>query len=128
MDAPADFATTTDLVNYWRPLNNTQIARAGILLALASVLIRQEAKSVDSDVATGVLSSQVPKWVAMDMVKTAMLPGKYEGRSQFSRTVGPYVDSATLVNPAGTLVMTKDHAKKLGIGEATAPIFHFGDC
>lgn len=123
-----DFAGIDDLALYWRKMSTAEDARAGTLLALASVFIRQEKPSVDADVQSGALSAELPKWVAMDIVKNAMMAGKHEGKSQYARSVGPFVDSATLVNPAGTLVLTAAHLKAIGVGAATAPVWNFGDC
>lgn len=131
MTAPSereDFATAEELTRYWKPLSEAKFEQAGYLLQLASQLIRDKVPSIDARLAAGTISTVTVAHVALDMVTVAMLPGDQRGRTQFQRVKGPFTDSGSLVNPAGSLYLSPEQLARLDAGVATAPQWHFGDC
>lgn len=109
------FATVSDLETGWQPLSDSQKARAGVLLARASVKIRNKYKSIGRRLAefdtnpesATALDPEVPKMIVCEMVKRVLIAAPTEGFSQFSETSGPFTDSATVHNPGGDMFILK---------------------
>lgn len=113
------FATSADLIARWRPLTPTEETRADALLEDASQMILDEdRRRVLADL-TEVTPSLVR--VVCKMVQRAMTaPVDAQPVSQLSQSMGPFAESATYVNPAGDMYLTKAERRQLGLRVARA--------
>jgi hypothetical protein len=93
------------LEGYWRPLTDTEAARATVLLGAAGDLINEQRGS-ENFVATAC------KWVSLDMVKRAML-SQADGVSQQQQAMTDMSVNQVFVNPAGALYITADELRRL---------------
>lgn len=118
MSEPEPFATHEDLAKRWHSLLEGEQEQADELLADASDKIRQQApKANDSSWAQA--HARTLTRVCCGMVKRAMqqqASGMPEGVTQSSETTGPFVNGYTWSNPDGSLYLTAEDRKDLGIG------------
>jgi len=113
---PEVYATPGDLAARWRPLAPDEEARAGVLLADASAVLRATDDTLDARIAAGVLDPNLVRGVVCAMVKRAMVAGlDVEGVTQQSQTAGPYAASVSYANPSGSLYVTRAERRALGI-------------
>ncbi|MFC9769449.1 hypothetical protein [Rhodococcus jostii] len=117
----ADFATPTEVEAVWRPLSAEETANAALLLTAAAQWIRDNTPDIaDNDPAA--------RFVSIDVVKSALLAGPFTGHASYSKTIGPWSKSGTLINPAGALQFTDVHKELLGISVTGSAHWFFGDC
>lgn len=121
---PEPYATVDAVEEQWQPLTDQEKARAGALLGMAAVLLR---RNVPDLVAPNAETVAVARQVSIDMVVDALLPGEHRGKASYSTTVGRIVDSATLLNPATTVVFTADQRALFGLSDTPSPSWRFGD-
>lgn len=117
------YATHEDLAAGWRPLSPAEQERATVLLGRASVHIDSEAPDVEARVTATppLLNPEVPKIVACNMVKRAMMsPVDQPPMTQFQETTGPFSSGGTFANPTGDLYLTKAERRMLGVGTQQA--------
>ena len=110
------FATVSDLEARWRGLSEAEQARAAVLLADASALIR------DTVPEWGQVSEQTLRAICCAVVRRAMsvdvdLP---DGVSSFNETAGPFSQQMSFSNPTGDLYLTRAEKARMGVGVATA--------
>lgn len=117
----ADFATYQDVQNVWRPLSQVEQENARLLLAAAAKWIRDRLP----DIADG---DPTAKLVSIQVTKAALIPGAFEGHSSYSKGIGPWSKSGSLINPAAVLVFTDEHKELLGIAPSGGPHWNFEDC
>ncbi|MFD7046331.1 hypothetical protein [Rhodococcus jostii] len=115
------FAEPADIVSVWRPLSAQETANATLLLTAAAQWIRDNAPNVAND-------DPAAKYVSIDVVKSALLAGPFTGHASYSKTIGPWSKSGTLINPAGALQFTDVHKELLGISVTGSAHWFFGDC
>ncbi|OZC62141.1 hypothetical protein CH267_00950 [Rhodococcus sp. 06-621-2] len=121
------YATIDDIPESWRPRTAGKVQDAVNALELAAILIRRNVDMTNLDIDDEKLI--IARHVAVDMVRPLIsLADENYGKTQYSTTVGGIADSATLLNPSGTLYFTEAYKALFGIGPATVPQFHFGDC
>lgn len=127
------YATTADMEPRWlrltgRPLTEEQRGEAADALQLAGILIRRNVDMAPADPTTRAERTVIARDVSIDMVVAALAVG-YEvyGKRSYSSTVGGIADSATLVNPAASMVITEAHLAMFRGTPATTPLAHFGD-
>ena len=111
------FATVDDLESRWRSLLLDEQARATVLLADASTLLRAEVPDVDARLTATppTLDIGVPTMIVCAMVKRAMLAGTdTDGIASNQQTVGPFTQSSTYANPLGNLYLAKNERRMLG--------------
>lgn len=114
--ADIPFATVSDLEARWRGLSEAEQARAAVLLADASALIR------DTVPGWGQVSEQTLRAICCAVVRRAMsvdvdLP---DGVSSFNETAGPFTQQMSFANPTGDLYLTRAEKARMGVGVATA--------
>lgn len=114
------FATVEQLEAYWKPLNETEEARATLMLEMASnrLLLIGEQVSVDvqSKVDTSAPYASVAQWVVMEATKRAMnTPIDQPPVDEFSQTAGPYSENYKYTNPSGDLWFKKSELASLGL-------------
>lgn len=114
--ADIPFATVSDLESRWRGLSEAEQARAEVLLADASALIR------DTVPKWGQVSDQTLRVICCAVVRRAMsvdvdLP---DGVSSFNETAGPFSQQMSFANPTGDLYLTRAEKARMGVGVATA--------
>lgn len=116
----ADFATVAQLEAFWKPLDTTEEARAGVLLELASARLREIGIDVGVDVDTEAADREsyavTIRWVTMEAVKRAMLtPIDSPPTEQWQRAAGPYSENIKYSNPSGDLWFKKSELQALGL-------------
>ena len=112
------FATTSDLVNRWRELNDTEKKRAETLLldATAKITSMCNDSGVDIDEENEVQAHNLLA-TTCEMVKRAMLSSVDSApTTSYSQGAGSYTESFTYANPTGDLYLTSAEKKLLGIG------------
>jgi hypothetical protein len=102
------FASATDLEARWKPLSADETARAGVLLAAASRMIRRTYRTVDARIAAGEINSEDVVDVVTAMVKRVMIRSDVEGLESRSETAGPWSYQDKFANPLGNMYMTAD--------------------
>lgn len=118
--AGAVYATVEDLSTYWRPIEESETARAEDLLSLASSRLRLCAAKVDIDIDTGIENDDdykdAVKWVVMEATKRALqTPVDVPPVDNYSQSAGPYSENYRFTNPSGDLWFKKAELKTLGI-------------
>lgn len=109
------FATNDDLAARWRPLTDAEKARADVLIADASRMIRRLYPDVDSRIASGDLELEDLTAIVCAMVKRVMLaPANLDGVESRSQTTGPFSVSDKFSNPMGNMFLTADEKSILG--------------
>lgn len=116
----ANFASVEQLEAFWKDLNETEEARAEVLLELASARLREIGYDVDVDVDANVAAREsyavTIRWVVMEAVKRAMLtPTDTPPVDTFSQTAGPYSENYKFTNPSGDLWFKKSELQALGL-------------
>ena len=114
------YAGADALAAFWRTLTAPEIARADILLALASNRLRQIATDVaidlDEQVNASPVKASVAQWVVMEATKRAMLvPTDAPPVNQMQQTAGPYSENYIFTNPSGDLWFKNTELKALGL-------------
>lgn len=118
--AGAVYATVEDLSTYWRPIEESETARAEDLLSLASSRLRLYAAKVDIDIDTEIENDDdykdAVKWVIMEATKRALqTPVDVPPVDNYSQSAGPYSENYRFTNPSGDLWFKKAELKTLGI-------------
>lgn len=116
----AQYATTTDLSTYWRPIETSEEARANDLLSLASSRLRLYATNagfnLDEKIAENADYAEALKWVVMEATKRALsTPIDTPPVDSYSQAAGPYSENYKFTNPSGDLWFKKAELKTLGI-------------
>lgn len=108
------FATSSDLIQDWRPLSESEAAQADRLLEKASALIRSRVPDIDARLEDETLDPLIAEMVACSMVRRAMSAGGgADGIKQQSDTAGQVSQSTTYANPLGALYITKSELRDL---------------
>ena len=114
------FATTTDMVELWRPMSPAEQERAEKLLEVISDSLRYEAVKVGKDLdammeQTPILANVV-KSVTVDVAaRTLMTSTDGEPLSQMSESALGYSVSGTYLVPGGGLFIKKSELARLGL-------------
>lgn len=116
----AQYATTTDLSTYWRPIETSEEVRANDLLSLASSRLRLYATNagfnLDEKIAENTDYAEAVKWVVMEATKRALsTPIDTPPVDSYSQAAGPYSENYKFTNPSGDLWFKKAELKTLGI-------------
>lgn len=116
-----NYAEISDLVIFWRELNETERQRAEMLLKLASNILRGKGASVGIDIDAEKNKNNVfaenLKWVTLEAVKRALqTPQDTPPVNSYSQTAGPYSENFTYTNPSGDLWFKKSELQILGFG------------
>jgi len=112
------FVETAAIEDGWRALSPTEKHWAEQLLDAAGLWIRKKVEGVAED-------DEAAQFVSIDVVRGALAPGTQLGMLSFSKTIGPWSKSGTLVNPLGHLTFTDFHRELLGISDASVPLYDF---
>lgn len=124
---PVSYASVDELIADWRPLTDQERSRAAKALQLAGILIRRNVDMSYLDVDDE--REFIAREVSIDMVKAALsVTDDQYGKSSYSTSVGGIADSATLLNPTASLVLTLAHKELFGVGVTAKPSWNFGDC
>lgn len=114
------YATVEELIEYWRPLTESEQERAEVLLDNVSAEIRLYAKGLNIDFDTMVQADEdlatVTRSVTMDTVARILNQSTTEEAvSQYSQSAMGYSVSGTYLVPGGgSLVLNRD-LKRLGL-------------
>ena len=106
------YADVSDLESRWRELSTGEESRAGVLLEDASAMLATLVAVDEGDEQ----QAAILKIVACNMVKRSMSSGDMEGLSSMSQTIGSTTASVSWSNPDGTLYLTRNEKRMLGIG------------
>lgn len=117
---PVVYATVEDLSNYWRPITESETARAENLLSLASSRLRlyanQAGINLDAKIEENDDYAQAVKWVVMEASKRALqTPTDIPPVDNYSQSAGPYSENYRFTNPSGDLWFKKAELNTLGI-------------
>lgn len=103
------FATPDDLAAFWRPLSASERDRAEALLGYASAMVRSRCHGEPGD-------AGIARYVACDMVKTAMAAGDATAPvTQATASAGGYSSTLTFANPTGDLYWKRQYGQLLGL-------------
>jgi hypothetical protein len=113
-------ATTTDIVNLWRPLTDSEQQRAEYLLKAASDTLRQTAKNRGYDLDKMLEDGDIYESVAIDVVIAAVTrilrsSTTSEPMTQFSQSALGYSVSGTYLNPQGGIFFYDNELSRLGL-------------
>ena len=116
----SSYATVEELAAYWRPMTESEQARAEILLENVSSEIRLYAKGLGLDFDTMTQADDdlntVTKSVVMDTVARILNQSTTdEAVSQFSQSAMGYTASGTYLVPGGGSLVLKRDLKRLGL-------------
>lgn len=116
------FATYTDVEARWRTLDTGERTRATALLDDAAVILRGRV-CVDVEDAD---QADALKLVSCNMVIRAMVAATSDafGVGELTATMGPFSQTARYENPNGSLYLTKDERRMLGITGGKGRILH----
>ena len=114
------FATTTDMVELWRPMSPAEQERAEKLLEVISDSLRYEAVKVGKDLDTMMeqtpILANVVKSVTVDVAaRTLMTSTDGEPLPQMSEPALGYSVSGTYLVPGGGLFIKKSELARLGL-------------
>lgn len=120
MAALEPFASIADLEAFWKPLGDTDEARATSLLNLASNRLRLIAERSNVDIearrAASAAYDSTLGWVVMEAVKRAMLtPTDMPPVDTFQQTAGPYSENIKYTNPSGDLWFKRSELSELDL-------------
>lgn len=115
-----NYATVDDLSTYWRPILESETARAEDLLTLASSRIRVYATEAGVDIDAKITESgdyaNTVKWVVLEAVKRALAtPTDIPPVDNYSQSAGPYSENYRFTNPSGDLWFKKSELKAIGL-------------
>lgn len=113
-------ATTTDIVNLWRPLTESEQQRAEYLLKAASDTLRQTAKNRGYDLDKMLDDGGIYESVVIDVVIAAVTrvlrsSTTSEPMTQFSQSALGYSISGTYLNPQGGIFFYDNELVRLGL-------------
>lgn len=119
-DEPRVYATVEDLEAYWRPLDESEQARAGHMMSIASSRLRLYATNagfnIDEKIDENPDYAEAVKWVVMEATKRALsTPIDTPPVDSYSQAAGPYSENYKFTNPSGDLWFKKAELKTLGI-------------
>lgn len=118
------WATIGDLETLWRPLEETEKARAEALLELVPGVIDAEAKAVGKGIT--MLDPVVLKSVIVDVVaRTLMTSTNQEPMTQMTQSAGGYSASGTFLVPGGGLFIKKSELARLGLRRQRIEVIDF---
>jgi len=121
--SPVDpFLTVEQFEGMWRTLTAPQKVFAELALKVASNRIRDLKPEIPEDD----LAAQL---VVHDMVKTAIVTGRYPGHNSYQESAGGTNLSGNLTIVGGSLELTDTHLRMLGLPVTAggAPKWFFGD-
>lgn len=107
------FAVVKDVEDRWRDLDETEEARATVLLDDASAMLSSLVEVDAGDAAQAALL----KTVCCSMVIRAMSAVESDmfGVTQQTMTAGPYTQMRSFSNPSGDMYLTKMERRLLGV-------------
>ena len=115
-----NYATIADLEAYWKPLEESEEARAEQMMSIASSRLRLYAANagfnLDEKIAESTDYAEAVKWVVMEATKRALsTPIDTPPVDSYSQAAGPYSENYKFTNPSGDLWFKKAELKTLGI-------------
>ena len=117
----ADYATTQDVIDLWKPLTETELSQTAQLLPIISAEIRRRAsecgKNFDVMITEDPDLELIAKSVCVDVVKRYINDSTMDSpsMSQMSQSAGGYSVSGTFLVPGGGLFLKKTELARLGI-------------
>lgn len=112
------YAEVEEIQDGWRPLSVTETVWAEQLLDAAGEWITDKVVPIEPKLAAA-------KFVSIDVVRSAIVPLAQQGLVNFSKAIGPWSKSGTLVNPSGQLTFSDFHKELLGIKSIAVPLYTF---
>lgn len=100
----APLASSDDVADLWRPLSVAETAKANILIAQASALLRRAVSGLDTLVSSGAVDATLVTMV----VTNAVLRVMQNPAGVTQQTAGPEAASWTGARAAGKVVITAD--------------------
>lgn len=119
-DEPRVYTTVEDLEAYWKPLDESEEARAEQMMSIASSRLRLYATNagfnLDEKIDENTDYAEAVKWVVMEATKRALsTPIDTPPVDSYSQAAGPYSENYKFTNPSGDLWFKKAELKTLGI-------------
>jgi hypothetical protein len=121
----AAYATVEELEVRWRPLSDSEKARATMLLdEVAAIIDTRVAKEPYPPDTTEALWLANAMRVSLTAVERSMeTPAGYEGVSTMQQTAGSFSGSLTFANPTSRIYLTRAELSDLGVSEEGTVIF-----
>lgn len=116
----ADYATVDDVIALYRPLSETETAKAAALIPVVCARLRQLAgiygRDLDLMIADDYDLKQTAKSVTVDVVaRNLQTPTSGAPMTQFSEAGLGYSASGTFLNPGGGVFIKNAELKALGL-------------
>ena len=115
-----NYCTIADINALWRPLTQSETARAESLIEIVSASLREEARKVHRNLDEMVMQNPdlkvVAKSVTVDVVaRTLMTSTNQEPMTQMSQAAGGYSVSGSFLIPGGGLFIKNSELARLGL-------------
>lgn len=110
------YATVADLEVRYRALDDGERERAEALLEDASAMLAAECRrvGVEVDASDGLQAANL-KVVCCSMAKRVLASGAFGDVSNHSVTAGSYSEQFTFANPTGSMYLTREERRVLGL-------------
>lgn len=114
------YASVEDMAVLWRPMTDSESARAEKLLEIVTASLNVEASKVGKDLPAMVAADEslalVAKSVTVDVVaRTLMTSTDQEPMTQVTQSAGGYSASGSFLVPGGGLFIKKSELARLGL-------------
>ncbi|MGB0971359.1 MAG: hypothetical protein ACPGVG_10400 [Mycobacterium sp.] len=116
----AQFLDVDGFAEMFRPLSDVEANVAVPLLEVADRWIRDRKSEIADDDASA-------KVVVFEIMRSALLYGKYAGLSSFQETTSRSTKAGTLGTADVERFVTDRHRQMLGLALSPRPAYHFGD-
>ncbi len=122
-----NFATVQDIIDLWRPLNESETARATALLPIVCDRLRIAADNTGRDLdlmlygdgtaehPANLKLQSVAKSVTVDIIARTLMTPDGAPLSQFSESALGYSQSGTFLNPGGGIFIKRSELEALGL-------------
>lgn len=115
-----NYCTIADIEALWRPMSETETARAESLIEIVSASLREEARKVHRNLDEMIMKNPdlgiVAKSVSVDVIaRTLMTSTNQEPMTQMSQAAGGYSVSGSFLIPGGGLFIKNSELARLGL-------------
>lgn len=115
-----NYCTIQDIIDLFRPLSQSETAKAEKLIPIVSASLRSEARKVnrnlDEMISLDPDLKTVAKSVCVDVVARALMTStNQEPTTQFAQSAGGYSVSGTFLVPGGGLFIKNSELARLGL-------------
>lgn len=125
-----NWTTLEDIEKLWRPLSDTEKARAEALLPIVESSLITEAREVGKDLHFTAYNDEAYKNVLVSVIvdvvaRTLMTSTNQEPMTQIAQSAGGYSASGTFLVPGGGLFIKKSELARLGLRRQRIGVIDF---